>query len=312
MNINDFHDAAPPRVAASLDGAPAHRRILAPMKAPTPVPPFEPYLYTRAPAVTLASGIVLAQALVAACPDIMPPPVKKAVKQLAKVAAAAQQAWADRQRDLGIVPDANSRALDQEADGSWGNLRGRLQSYAGLPVALFPRSRRAQEILDSLFGDAGLGFLRDTYVLQWSAMSVLLKRIDDEGLAADIDKLAGPEFLQHIRNVHPRYEAMVRTSLQRESGSANLLEHVRLIQRAIVTYATRVCGTVEDDDNDSAETARDALAAIEKMRLTASNKRGSGAEPDVSAEVPANPSAPVTEAAAPVVEAAATPKAGGK
>jgi hypothetical protein len=177
-------------------------------------PPFEPYLYARAQNITLASGIVLARALVAACPDIMPPPVKKAVKHLAKVAANAEKAWADRQRDLGAVPDANSRALDQEADGAWGNLRDRLVAYAGLSRTLFPRAARAQELVDSIFGATGLVFLRDTYVLQWSAMSMLLKRIDDEGLAADVDKLAGPEFLQHIRNVHPRYEAMVQLSLQ--------------------------------------------------------------------------------------------------
>jgi hypothetical protein len=35
------------------------------------------------------------------------------------------------------------------------------------------------------------------------------------GVGAPWYKLAGPEFLQHIRNVHPRYEAMVRSSLQR-------------------------------------------------------------------------------------------------
>ena len=267
-------------------------------------PPFEPYLYTRAPGINLASGIVLAQTLVAACPDIMPPAVKKAVKHLAKVAATAQQAWADRQRELGIVPDEKSRALDQEADGAWGNLRSRLTAYAGLPIGLFPRARRAQEIVDSLFGEGGLGFLRDAYVLQWSTMSVLLKRIDNEGLAADIDKLAGSEFLQHIRNVHPRYEAMVRTSLQRDSSQQNLLEHVRLIQRAVVAYATRVCATVEDDDDASAEAARDALAAIDVMRATASNKRGNTADAEPSAE----------PAAEPVVAApdATTPKAGGK
>ena len=117
-------------------------------------------------------------------------------------------------------------------------------------------------------------------------MNVLLKRIDSEGMADDINKLAGPEFLQHIRNVHPRYEAMVQASLQREAGAENLLEHVRLIQRAIVAYATRVSATVEDDDDASAETARDALAAIEKMRLTASNKRGATASPEAPADEP--------------------------
>ena len=266
------------------------------MPAPLPPPPFEPYLYTRAPAINLASGIVLAQALVAACPDIMPPEVKKAVAHLAKVGNAAQQAWAARQRELGIVPDEKSRALDQEADGSWSSLRSRLVAYADLPVTLFPKARRAQEIVDSLFGGAGLGFLRDTYVLQWSTMSMLLKRIDDEGLAAEVNEFAGPEFLQHIRSVHPRYEAMVQNALQRDSSQQNLLEHVRLIQRAVVTYATRVCATVDDDDLTTTERARDALAAIEKMRLNASKKRGGSAEVETPATLP-NESVTVASAA---------------
>ena len=276
------------------------------MVAPLPPPQFEPHLYTRAPAINLASGIVLAQALVAACPKIVPPEVQKAVDHLTKVGNAAQQAWADRQRELGIVPDEKSRALDQEADGGWGNLRSRLVSYAGLPVALFPMARRAQAIVDSLFGGEGLGFLRDTYVLQWSTMSMLLKRIDDEGLAADIDKIAGPEFLQHLRHVHPRYEAMVQSSLQRQSMQENLLEHVRLIQRAVVVYATRVCATVEDDDAASIETARDALAAIEKMRHTASKKRGSTANAEEPPAAP--PAVPVVMATA-ATQDDETPKA---
>ncbi len=262
---------------------------------------FDPSLYTRAPMITLASGIVLAQALVAACPAIMPPPVKKAVEHLAKVAAGAQQAWADRQRESGFVPDEGTRVLDQEADGSWSNLRARLLAYAGLSVALFPKARRAQEIVDTLFGDSGLGFLRDGYILQWSTMSVLLKRIDAEGLAADIDTLAGPEFLQHIRNVHPRYEAMVQGALQRDAGQQSLREHVRLIQRAVVAYATRVCATVEDDDDSTAETARTALAAIEKMRLIAASKRASNADADPATAAPgtepAAAPAPATAAA---------------
>jgi hypothetical protein len=56
---------------------------------------------------------------------------------------------------------------------------------------------------------------------------------------------------------------------------------------------------VEEDDDTTAETARDALAAIEKMRLTAANKRGGAAEPDA-------PAAPVVETVA------TTPKSAGK
>jgi hypothetical protein len=121
------------------------------------------------------------------------------------------------------------------------------------------------------------------------------KRIDDEGLAAEIDTFAGPEFLRHIRNVHPRYETMVQNSLQRELPQTSLLEHVRLIQRAVVAYATRVCGTVDNDNDATIEVARDTLAPIDKMRLTASSKRGSSAEPDPAPEPAVAP--PVVEEA---------------
>jgi hypothetical protein len=50
---------------------------------------------------------------------------------------------------------------------------------------------------------------------------------------------------------------------------------------------------VEDDDDASAETARDALAPIEQARLLASGKRSSGEDP---AAVP-EPTTPATEAA---------------
>ncbi|MEO7592342.1 MAG: hypothetical protein ABI134_14090 [Byssovorax sp.] len=69
-----------------------------------------------------------------------------------------------------------------------------------------------------------------------------------------------------------------------------------MIQRAVVAYATRVCATVEDDDATTIEAARDALAAIEKMRLTASNKRGSSAEAELPAAPPAVPVVLVAEA----------------
>jgi len=266
--------------------------------------PFDPSFYTRAPSFTLPTGIVLAQALVDLCPDAIPPAVKKAAKQLHKTANAAQQAWAARRQALGSTGDDDTRLLDQEADGSWTGLRSRLLSYATLPVARFPKAKRAREILDQLFGADGLAFLRETYPVQWSTMDMTLKRIDNEGFAEDIDDLAGPEFLRQIRHVHPRYRTMVQAVFQREATGPNLLDHLRLLQRAVVNYATKICATVEDDDAASIETARDALAPIEQIRQMASSKRSSGEDP---AAVP-EPTTPGTEAAP--AEDTASPKTG--
>jgi len=115
-----------------------------------PSDPFEPSFYTHSTSLTLAASIVLAQALVAACPAGLPPAVQKSCKQLSTIANAAQQAWADRKRQNGAAPEESTRVLDQEADGGWSNLRSRLVAYAGLPVALFPKARRAPASLQPL------------------------------------------------------------------------------------------------------------------------------------------------------------------
>jgi hypothetical protein len=240
--------------------------------------PFDPSLYTRAPILTIATGIALSHALVSACPDIMPDAVKKSAKHLHKVSKKAQDAWAERLRLDASVADVDTRALDVETDASWSALRARLLAYADLPAARFPKARRAAEIVDGLFGAEGLGFLRDAYPVQWSTMDTLLQRIDDEGTAADIDALAGPEFLKNIRHIHPRYGKMVKAIFQADASGPNLIEQVRALQRAIVSYATKVCATVEDDDAKTAAAAALALAPIDQLRQQSAARKSGGAK----------------------------------
>src|SRR5262245_4207413 len=172
--------------------------------------PFDPSLYTRAPVLSISTAIALGHALVDACPKTMPQPVPKAKNKLNAAVKAAQKAWGERQKaDAGGGEDP--RELDQEADTSWSAFRMRLQGYAALPTKRFPRATRARELTTTLFG-GGLEFLKDEYPTQWAAMDTLLKRIDDEKLAKDIDELAGPEFLKQLRNVTKRYGEMVKDS----------------------------------------------------------------------------------------------------
>ena len=238
--------------------------------------PFDPALYTRAPVLTIASAISLGKSLVAACPKGMPASVKKSCKQLENKCVAAQSAWADRQRELGVVSEEDSRALDVATDNVWGALRMRLHAYAVLPAERFPRAPRAGELIVVLFGE-DMPFLQAKYPIQFETMDTILKRVDEDKLAKEIDELAGPEFLDQIRHLHPRYSAMVRAMIQRDDRSGhNLLDHVRDMQRAIVNYATKVCATVEDDEPETVEAARKALRAIETFRMTGARRGGNG------------------------------------
>ena len=242
---------------------------------------FDPSTYTRAPNITLKSGISLALALVALCPANASASIKKASKGLKAAADKGTEAFAERQRLLGVTVESTSAATDLEADTSWGAFRSRLVSYGELPLHIAPRAPRAREIVDQLFSSGGLGFLKEKYPEQRTAMASLLKRIKDEDLASDIDELAGPEFLKALRDVQPRYDAMVTAMLSKSSGqnTPNLLLHKGAIQTAIVDYATKICATVDRDESETVEAALAALVPIDNHRKNNAHS-ASDAEPD--------------------------------
>lgn len=178
------------------------------------------------------------------------------------------------------MEDTDTRLVDGPTDVAWMLLRDRMVAYPALPVDQFPEAARAAELAQTLFPDASLPFLRATYTDQLAAMSGILRRIDADGLAEDIDAVCGAEFLANVRAMMPRYEAMVHGVLARDGGMTdNLRELARELQAAIVTYATKVCATVDEDDPASAETARVALLAIANLRASAA-RRGKGREAD--------------------------------
>jgi hypothetical protein len=253
-----------------------------------PPEPFDSAIYTRAPILSIGSAITLGRKLADACPKSMPPNVKKAAKKLKTTVEAAQDAWADRQRELGAVSEEDGRVIDQLADNLWSALRSRVQSYSVLPVERFPRSARAGELVTVLFGSDGLVFLKEPYPVQLSTMQTLVRRIDADGLQKEIDELAGPEFLQAIREVLPRYDAMVTALLKRDGASGqNLLEHVRAIQRAIVEYATKLCATVDEDEPETADVAREVLRPLVTLREQAAPPRRAATTEPQQGEAPA-------------------------
>jgi hypothetical protein len=228
--------------------------------------PFDPSMYVRAPIITASTGVTLAFALVDACPKSAPPNVKKAAKHLKTIATQAQTALAERNRRLGVYSDEDSRDLDNEADRAWGALRMRLQAMAMLESSKFAKAKRAAELETSLFAE-GTEFLKAEYASQSTSMGAILQRIDDDGLQTDIDDVAGKEFLQAVRDVQPRYGAMVKERLRRDKAMGeNLADNVRAIQGGIVNYASKVIGTIEHDEPETLEAARVALLPITNYR----------------------------------------------
>jgi len=250
---------------------------------------FDPSLYTSPPRMTLESGIALCRALVAACPQTMPARIHKAAQKLAIATDKAQTALAWRQNALGAISEEDKRVVDQAGDASWSALRARLSAYSMLPADEYPDAKRAAEIEVRLFGDDGLSFLKETYAVQWTTADTILKRIDSDDLTSDINRIAGHEFLDNIRKRHTKYGAMVQSILiKAQQANVDLGAELRALGSAIVTYATKVCAHVEDDDPTTIAEARTALGPIDAHR-EANAKKSAPAPVTQDPEAPKNP-----------------------
>ncbi len=243
----------------------------------------DPSLYVRPPVMTLAGGITLCNVIAKACPTTMPAYVKKGAAHLADVAEEAQKAHVARKKALGQSND-DAQSIDKWADRSWSALRGRLEMVTLLPPNLYPDAKRAQEILDALFDETGLAFLTQRYPEQHAIATSYLRRIDQEGLAVDIDRLAGADFLANVRTQHNAYGTMVARMLEREDAlSDDLGEHVRAMGQALVEYATKVLASV---DRDHPATIQAALIALRPIDVFRENTQTRPAAPQESAPTP--------------------------
>lgn len=247
-------------------------------------PIFDPSGYATLPLMTLAAQIVLARTLVEVAPRGLSGLAQRSRQRLEKLAQAGQAAQGARQRALGTSPE-DTRALDGLADRAVGAIRQRLAAWALLPAEDFPPAERAAE-LDTLLFPEGLGFLNLSYIEQLAAMELLLARIHEEKLAAELDALCGREFLANLRAIVPRYRAMVQGGLQRPDDAANLQEHRRKLSAAIVDYATKVAALYDDEDPKSLDRIRRALRPIDTLRAQLTRR------PSASDPTPADPTPP--------------------
>ncbi|MEZ4295914.1 MAG: hypothetical protein R3B70_13145 [Polyangiaceae bacterium] len=246
-------------------------------------------LYMRAPQADVPTTVALGISLLSAVPKGAPSQVKGAAKKLRTSVLALQSAWGQA---AAVLPTVSRRAADAATDNAWGCLEGRLSAYSRLPAPNHPKARRAQEIHEALFGDGGLEFLTRAYKAQWAEGEKRLALIDDSGYAADIDELAGPEFLAEVRSTHKAYgKALSITQAETPSPDASLIEPLREASRRVVGLALQLIAWAADDDQ-STEAVRRALKPIDDLRAASARRQSPPVEP--AAEPPAPPAATPT------------------
>jgi hypothetical protein len=251
---------------------------------------FDPIPYVRPPILDVASGVALGVALLSAAPKGAPEGVRKAARKVRKETLALQAAWG--KSDASPAPP-DKRKADMRIDNAWGILLDRLDSYASLPAADFPKAARAREICDAI-SPKDREWLKLPYGAEWAESDKRLKKIDAEGLAADIDTLAGPEFLVEVRRAHEAYGIAIGvTKAPEEAPPVNLADPLRALSRAVARYGLVIAAMV-DEDAASVATARRALKPIDdhrdgQARRSAAGTRGEETPP------PATPTTPVPE-----------------
>ena len=214
-----------------------------------------------------------------------PAAVKKAAEAMKSAAGALGEAW----REIVATRADVRRPADAALDGAWSNLYGRLVSYAALPEVEYPGAAKAAALVESLFPD-GLSFLRLPYNQQWAESDKRLKQIESEGWKKDIDRLAGPEFLEHLKAAHEEYGAVL--GLTRRAADPPeprpLAELLRELRKAIGRYVLRLLA-LEDGDEEANASIRKALRPIDELRAANAARRRPGAEDDGAEPAPNAP-----------------------
>lgn len=205
---------------------------------------FDPTQYVRPPMIDVPSGVALGVALLTALPTPTPDNVLNAANKVRQETVALQLAWA--KTDSGSTPP-DRRKADMRIDNAWGILLDRLEAYSLLPVAGSPRAPRARELVD-IISPNDREWLNFVYGAEWAESTKRLKRIEDDGLAKDINELAGPEFLLEVQDAHTAYGiALAVTKPAHDTPEVNLAEPLRSLGRAIARYGIAVAGMVDDD-----------------------------------------------------------------
>lgn len=259
---------------------------------------FDSTPYLRAPRGNIRGIVSLSRALVARAPKGASDAIDRTTAKLEDAIEEAERGLTERIREL--TPEDFSRQveLDGFADVMWGALRSGLELWKGFEhpglarvlevqkkkgaVATALRAGqdkavRARQLAGKVFVGEGLSFTQRTYSEQSVIMGSILRIIEEDGLAEEIEAVVPPEVLVAIRACQPLYEGMVKERLERNDRRPTDLAVLRTkLQRAITQYCTAVLTLLDETEPQTLEQVMDALRPIDAFREQARSGRGGG------------------------------------
>lgn len=240
---------------------------------------FTPYL--KPTRFSAARGVILAARLIKAAPVPLNPRPREALQRV-RVTAVDLQTVAT---DTFFATQENLRPLDGRVDGGYMALREGLSALARLEGR--PEAERAAVLLARVL-PSGARFITASYEEQFFRSKITLERIDQEGLAAEIDELLGEAYLEYIRSAHDDFgEAMgLGEGEVAPEVSGSIREAIAALADAIADYGRILVGEVDLDDPESVARFRAAVAPIDRYRESRSR----------SGDAPRPEEPPVTDA----------------
>lgn len=247
---------------------------------------FDPDLYTSVPTRTPGATLSLTRALLSAAPAKPEKLVAKRIVKLRKGAKLLQAAWVDAGRPAAAVADA--RPFDVVLDRSWSAMRSRLDGCVLLgDDDIAPR---ASQLMATVF-PTGLDFLKLPYNEEWAESERRLAMIKADGLAKELDELAGKPYLAAIKKAHAAYGSAL--GITNKKGSApqavRVAKPLRELQAAIGGYVRTVVGQVDEDDEESVAAAQAQLEPIVRARRPRGGSAAVLEEEPIEAPIPEEP-----------------------
>ena len=156
----------------------------------------------------------------------------------------------------------------------------------------YPLAAKAQEIHDKIFSN--MSFLTLEYTAEWAEGEARLAKIDKEHLAAPIDKIAGPDFLAHLRESHAHYGKVIgATASANKKQAPPVADALNDLKRAITQLSIKIVATIDDDDPATVNAARAMLDPLDQLRAAQSRRTSDAPKPPAGTPTTPVPEVPV-------------------
>jgi hypothetical protein len=249
---------------------------------------FDPTPYQRAPRGNVRGILSLARSLAELAPRDQNETVARTADGLDEVIAVVADGLTIRRRESVPTDLSDGLAVDGCADTLWAVVRNGLEAKAsfahpGLAVVLAQHGKRsavataikegqaqaarARTLASKLFGSEGLAFTQQAYPVQSESMGEIIRLIDEDGLAPELDALLGPHVLVALRACQAEYETMVDGRMSRDDRKSTDLSRLRgKLQRAISRYCSAVLTLLDESKPATLPLVLTALRPLEVHR----------------------------------------------